>query len=207
MTFPSFIQRFFLSLLVLPVIVALSWPAQGQAKDLVAELFQSIHYTQLDQPESYFWSEAVFAEVAQARMQSAQSPSDCAMPSAGQVHGVALHRGLPFDYAIDLDSGHLEIVYGGQKWDLSRDDLIDDHGVEWVLPCVTPVTALICLGGAAGAGGYCMARVAACEASARNCECGVRSIDCGVCGEGRGVECAPCSDWLDPPDLFWSWRR
>ena len=197
--------------LALPLLIVLLWPVQGQAHTLVTELFEAIHHTQLDRPDSYFWSPSL-ASVASTQSQSSDDrPSDCAAPLAGQVHGVALHQGLPFDYTIDLDSGQLDIVYGGQQWSLKRDELIDDHGLEWVLPCVTPVTALICMGGGAGAGAYCMIRVRSCEASARNCQCGVEYIDCGVCGEGRGVQCAPCPDWgdfwRDPRDRFWSWGR
>jgi len=197
--------------LVLPLLMVLLWPLQGQAHNLVTELFEAIHYTQLDQPDSYFWASSVDSLASKQSQQFSTTQSSCSEPLTGEVHGVALYQGLPFDYTIDLDSGQLDIVYGGQQWSLKRDELIDDHGLEWVLPCVTPVTALICMGGGAGAGAYCMVRVRSCEASARNCQCGVEYIDCGVCGEGRGVQCAPCPDWgdfwRDPRDRFWSWGR
>lgn len=192
--------------LAMSLLIVLLLPAQAQAHNLVADLFEAIHHTQLDKPDSYFWAPDEIAVASAHQQSSKSSPVDCAAPLSGQVHGVALYQGLPFDYSIDLDSGQLDIVYGGQQWSVKRDELIKDHGLEWVLPCVTPVTALICMGGGAGAGAYCVFRVRACEASAANCECGVHFIDCGVCGEGRGVQCMPCIDWNDdlriPRDLF-----
>lgn len=190
------------------VMLLVALPAQAQATALITELFTAIHHTQVDQPESYFWADGPSSRAEQAGEPAVGQFKDaCNAPLGGQVHGSALYRGLPFDYSIDFDIGQLQLVYGGQSWSLSREALLEEQGLAYIFPCVTPVTALICLSGFAGAGGYCIHRVRTCEAATRHCQCGVQFVDCGSCGEGRGVQCAPCPDLRDPRDYFWSWGR
>jgi len=133
-------------------------------------------------------------------------PSSCRQPiQNSRVMGTASIGDLDFAYELKAPERALFIITEDEEIYIDLNEFEPDAALQvTLLPCATPIGALICIGGGAG---YCAWNVQRCRNEKNNCPCGVLQVACGVCGEGPGVTCAPCNPFppFPGPTPPWPW--
>jgi len=158
------------------------------------EIILAIDHAQRTNPASYFPADRFNLESEGRNNLGSFCETDYSKHS--EIWGEAEIDGEQILYSIEASKRQLIVIRESEEVLIDLKEASEDASLQvTLLPCATPIGALICVGGGAG---YCAWRVHNCQSQQENCHCGVLQVACGICGEGDGVVCAPCNPLPGP---------
>lgn len=159
------------------------------------DIILAIDHAQTKNPTSFFF-ENRFQPEKSDQSNIMRSSCDINQSHRFKISGEAKIGDEHFVYSIDASEKQLVAIFKNDEVLIDLEKASQDPSLQvTLLPCATPIGAVICVGGGAG---YCAWRVHNCQQQQQNCQCGVMQVACGICGEGEGVVCAPCNPFPVP---------